>query len=171
GDVELDVALQVAQERQRHGERDAELLLEQRIARLAAEIEVVQRHGAGSVVLALAEGRLAGEIEPAAPDAVWRVARRVRVELLELKLAAVDLAIAAGRAQRSGDDDLSLLGAGRRHAQLARREHRPAQPRDVYVERRQAAAVEGLHGSVGHGDLPIREPEGVDVELDPGRRG
>src|SRR4029453_9103352 len=42
-DVELDVALEVAEEGQRHRERDPELLLEERVAGAAAEVEVVQR--------------------------------------------------------------------------------------------------------------------------------
>ena len=75
GDVEHDVALQVAQQRERHRERDAELLLEQRIAGTAPEVEVVQRHVGRGVVLARAERRLGGERQAAAPDAVRRERR------------------------------------------------------------------------------------------------
>src|SRR5207247_9699946 len=106
-DVEPDVALQILEQRQRHAERNAELLREQRVAFRAAQVELEELQGSGRVVPALAEARLGGHRQAPARDAVGRVGCRVRIERLEGDVLAVHLDLAARGREAARDEELS----------------------------------------------------------------
>src|SRR5262249_10978938 len=159
GNVQVDVAAHAAQQRQRHVQRDAELLLEQRVVLNAAEVEVVQGDGVADVVLAAAVLRRGLDLQRALADAVRRVGGRVGVERRQLEVAHPQIQLAALRSEIAGCDDLALFVAGDLDAHRLYRRVRIADVARVDLNRRIAALEHRLHGAIGEVDRPIADAE------------
>src|SRR5439155_15268664 len=144
-DVELDVAAGIAQQRQRQRKRDAEVLLEHGVARGALYAETLERERRLCVVLALSEGDAGANRETtAAPEAVGRERRDVRIVGRQRDVLAVYLHLSRFGVQRAGDVDFPFLR--RRRGQREAIEHRAlgADPVRLDIERLDLAGEERL---------------------------
>ena len=148
------------------------MLLEHGVARGALYAETLERERRLCVVFALSEGDAGANRETAAaPEAVGRERRDVRIVGRQRDVLAVHLHLSPFGVQRAGDVDFPFLR--RRRGQREAIEHRAlgADPARLDIERLDLAGEERLHRLVDEPDPTAREDEGGDRHVRRGCRG